>query len=462
MSNQRRIVVDDTDSDIRYTGSWVLDQTGDLNKGGNFGPVYRNSVHSANTSDASFSYSFNGTSIDIWGSNNIANNSGVITPSWACYIDNIKLPDQAPFQFFENNWVLCSQDKLVDGPHELTVNVSTTGQHFYFDYIEYLPSSTVSLSSKTLNVDHLDPAIQYGAGWQDLGSTANMTSVAGTELTFEFIGTSLSWLGFIPTELPHNASNATFSVDGGSPATFRLPGLTSDSSNTIYNQVFFTTPNLTMGKHTLKVVHLGSRAQTPLTLTNMFLINGTFPSTPSNTQITQASSSSITPNQSVNSDSHKTTIGAIIGVVLGGLALLLIIGGVLVWMRRQRNHREARTRPRLEVDEMGYHSLPAPPVPFVVDAQPQGEFTQRTFSGPVSTATRSTSVYPDSSDPSRERPAIREKRGHLVTSSVTSTSTDLVSSTTSRPSRVVHHEDSGLRIPGPEPVEEVPPSYTES
>ncbi|KIJ32452.1 hypothetical protein M422DRAFT_184512, partial [Sphaerobolus stellatus SS14] len=286
MSNPRRIMVDDTDSDIRYTGSWVLDQTGDLNSRGNFGPVYRNSVHSANT-DASFSYSFNGTSIGIWGSNNIANNSGVITPSWACYIDNIKMPDRDPFQFFENNWLLCTQDNLVDGPHELTVNVSTTGQQFYFDYIGYFPSSTVSLSSKTLNVDHLDPAIQYGAGWQALGSTADMTSVAGTELTFEFIGTSLSWLGLTTPDFSRNASNAIFSVDGGSPATFQLHGLSPGSNTAGYNEVFFTTPNLTMGKHTLKVVHLGSGAQTPLTLTNMILVNGTFPSTPSNTQTTQ-------------------------------------------------------------------------------------------------------------------------------------------------------------------------------
>jgi hypothetical protein len=110
-------------------------------------------------------------------------------PSWECFVDNISIGATAPFQYDENNWLLCEQANLIDGSHEITVNVtSTTGQPFWFDYVQYAPSASVSEQTAYVIVDHLDPAIQYGNGWAALGGTANMTSTQGSVLQFNFTG----------------------------------------------------------------------------------------------------------------------------------------------------------------------------------------------------------------------------------------------------------------------------------
>ena len=55
------VLVDDTDPDIQYTGPWSTAQNTQLNAGTN-GPPYQNTLHVSNVNNASFSYSFSGTS----------------------------------------------------------------------------------------------------------------------------------------------------------------------------------------------------------------------------------------------------------------------------------------------------------------------------------------------------------------------------------------------------------------
>lgn len=126
------------------------------------------------------------------GTNNIRNDSGVLDPTWQCFVDDISIGATTPFAFPENNWVFCDQDSLIDGPHILTVNTTILkNQTFWFDNIQYLPSASVPLNEAVIMVDHLDSQIQYGAGWQALGSTANMTLVAGSTFNFNFTGMQL-------------------------------------------------------------------------------------------------------------------------------------------------------------------------------------------------------------------------------------------------------------------------------
>jgi len=54
----RRVVVDDTNSGIRYTGSW-FQANGQNDNLGNFGPPFQRTSHGVNE-DASFSYTFTG------------------------------------------------------------------------------------------------------------------------------------------------------------------------------------------------------------------------------------------------------------------------------------------------------------------------------------------------------------------------------------------------------------------
>lgn len=205
MTSPRWVVVDNVDSAINYTGPWFQDQ-GTQDSVGNFGPAYRSTLHGTKN-NASLSFAFNGsflyfvifletdeppgTSVRVFGTNNLRNDSGVLDPTWDCFVDNISIGSSTPFQYPENNWVFCSQDKLTDGPHILTVNATVAkAQTFWLDDIQYVPSASVSLEDAAVMIDSHDSQLQFGAGWQALGGTANMTTQTGSIFTYNFTGAS--------------------------------------------------------------------------------------------------------------------------------------------------------------------------------------------------------------------------------------------------------------------------------
>jgi hypothetical protein len=110
-------------------------------------------------------------------------------PSWECFVDGISIGATDPFPYFENNWPFCMKSDLNDGPHQLTVNVTSTTDHvFWLDSIAYVPSASVAEETAYIMVQNQDPAIAYGPGWTRLGDSANMTTTLGSELRFNFIG----------------------------------------------------------------------------------------------------------------------------------------------------------------------------------------------------------------------------------------------------------------------------------
>lgn len=120
------------------------------------------------------------------------NASGTQDPTWECFVDNNSIGSSAVLQLAENNWPFCQSSQLKDGPHVLTVKASVANQRntFWFDQIQYLPSSNASLDQLTLRIDSSDSAIQYGSGWHPLdGGLVNYTQTAGSTLTYPFSGT---------------------------------------------------------------------------------------------------------------------------------------------------------------------------------------------------------------------------------------------------------------------------------
>lgn len=337
MTTPRWVVVDDVDSAINYTGPWFQDQ-GTQDSVGNFGPAYRSTLHGTKN-NASLSFAFTGTSVRVYGTNNIRNDSGVLDPTWDCFVDNISIGPSTPFQYPENNWLFCSQNNLVDGPHILTVNATVTkAQTFWFDSVQYVPSASVSLADAAVMVDSLDPQLQYGEGWQALGSTANLTTQTSSIFTFDFTGISLSWYGFIPREYPLTATTSTYSVDGGDPVNFLLKGLPPNTATT-YNQRFFETTKLTAGQHKLVVTYLGDSKTTPLTLDYLIVQNGTAASGGGNT-------------------SHKSNnIGAIVGGVVGGVVLIALAIFAFLYIRR-RDKRLSEEQPAEPKTIEPFHYLP--------------------------------------------------------------------------------------------------------
>ena len=205
--SSRLVLVDDTDPNLRYYGSWFVAQDTQPNTGSN-GPPFENTLHGVNA-NASVCYSFSGmfrwlvclialslvygcfsgSKIVVLGTSITTNISGTQDPTWECFVDNISIGwNISAGSGAENNWVLCQSD-LQDGPHVLTTNVTVLQEQiFWFDQIQYLPSSNVSLDNSTVRVDSSDPAIQYGSGWTELGGFVNLTQTAGSTVTYDFFG----------------------------------------------------------------------------------------------------------------------------------------------------------------------------------------------------------------------------------------------------------------------------------
>lgn len=110
-------------------------------------------------------------------------------PSWECFIDEINIHRTKPFNFTENNWLLCSYEGLTDGPHNLTVSVTSNGHTFWFDYLQYTPSANVPLEDAVILVDYKDPAIRYYSVWVE-NNVSMMTTTPGSGAVFNFIGVS--------------------------------------------------------------------------------------------------------------------------------------------------------------------------------------------------------------------------------------------------------------------------------
>ncbi|KAK7001551.1 peroxidase [Favolaschia claudopus] len=346
MSAARQRVIDDTDQDIQYgPGDWLVVDPNSLHVG-NFGPVYQGTSH-ASSSDSILSFPFNGTSISVFGSIIISTVNNITDPTWECYVDQTKIPNgNDKFQFPENNWGLCSQPQLDPGPHVLSIQVKSKGQKFYLDYLTYTPLPNASFETAVLLYPPTDPDIVYGSGWRSFGGETG-TNANGAQLFLSFHGTSVVQYGFVPHELSHNATWATYSIDDGNPVNFTLPGLAPTEGTTQYFTSLFRTPTIPSGPHNLVITYGGDDQHTPLMIGGFYVTNTStgamlFPSpisiSPSISTTTPSPSPSQNPSDSAKHSLHTASVGAIASLVVAGVivSLLIAIGIVLCQRRRRR------------------------------------------------------------------------------------------------------------------------------
>jgi hypothetical protein len=48
-------------------------------------------------------------------------------------------------------------------------------------------------------------------------------------------GTLVSWVGYIPVELPRRSASGTYTIDDGEPVDFNLAGLPADKESSQFN-----------------------------------------------------------------------------------------------------------------------------------------------------------------------------------------------------------------------------------
>lgn len=277
-------------------------------------------------------------------------------------------------------------------------------------------------------------------------------------------------------------------MDGGPQIFFPLKGLPPGPTNTVYNQIFFTTPALPASPHSLVVVYQGSGQQTPLTLDFLYVTNTSTlvsqgaSSNPNSTTTGTAGTS--TPTADKGSSPDSTPVGAIVGGVIGGLALIALALLLLWWYKRTQRHAESR-------HDLGPSTIPPP---LTVSPFTYGSSASRSRAPEMIYGTSTNPSFQNDLQPQRGVPVMApyhppsSSSGALESQSTLPTSRHAPSASTSsgamsgynsgaiaetremrkpqeRPLQPIRHrvlhQDSGLRLGGGRSViDDVPPTYT--
>ncbi|KAF9567188.1 hypothetical protein CPC08DRAFT_703437 [Agrocybe pediades] len=361
----RTVMIDDTDKNIIYAGSWFT-EAGIVDSSTGGGSAYLGSLHGT-TSDSSLQYSFRGISVIVAGS--VYNLSEPTFPSWECFINGSSFAKGSSLGVKQARQSLCSIGSLdADSTHTIALNVSgKVNQALFFDYLRYTPSPADPLVNEAVvRVGVLDSALLYSPGWKSVGSA--LPQVGGlystnmnATLSLSFIGNSLSWWGYTVAGDSGLPAPATLELDGKPPEPFVIPALPSPTSPSQINVQNFDTGALAYGVHNMTVTYMGGEGYVPLALDYLLITNGTLAETTTTTprpheaaSVSPAAGAGSTatsrtvvgpsPSTESTSDTHKKTLGtgAKAAVAVSAIALLCIIAILIWWCRWRRRRRDPR------------------------------------------------------------------------------------------------------------------------
>ncbi|KAH0588300.1 hypothetical protein H2248_004161 [Termitomyces sp. 'cryptogamus'] len=334
-------IVDGSDSHIDYIGGvWeeVILVAG--NNALPFKRTLRTTMQSGNVS-----FSFSGSWIAAFGtvfSFNSAMGNKQQDSVFNCFIDNKPIPSTSqPL----TGQPLCS-NVTSDGNHNLTIVLQDLHQTiFSLDYLEFTSSNLMPNPGYSVRIDSKSPTIQYSPDWMPTSdNNATMTDKPGSNATVRFTGTKLTWIGFLSPKLSQGPMMISYTVDGKPEFPSIILGLPTTTQHGLDNQiVFFATPELAVGNHTVVVTYTGlmSVTVTPLVLDYLLIETATPPSSgqshlPPYSPPPPVSCSPL-PTSTSALRSSGVNAGKIAGGVIGGVVLLLLsVALCCLFIRRRR------------------------------------------------------------------------------------------------------------------------------
>ncbi|KAH6905120.1 hypothetical protein BKA70DRAFT_506935 [Coprinopsis sp. MPI-PUGE-AT-0042] len=264
MSRQTRWLVLDGRDAGAYSGGWQEAFDDHAFLGTLWTTAFNSSMESP--SNASMTYSFDGSEFILFGRSNIS------SPGLACTIDgNPVTLDRSgrPEQFS------CSWSGTNSTSHTFQLSAESHIGSVAIDSVWFLPGSINSpLQNSFVEYRYDEPTVTVVKGlWQPLqheGSNATGTTTVNSTLTFGFTGTGVIAEGWrVPASLTTN-STATYHIDNDPPVSFEFEP-SNQTGETIHNQKLFHIPNLRAGYHLLEITYKGP--STPLVV-ERFLVKG--------------------------------------------------------------------------------------------------------------------------------------------------------------------------------------------
>ncbi|KAJ7342960.1 hypothetical protein DFH08DRAFT_962982 [Mycena albidolilacea] len=323
-------VIDDRDPLIQYAGSWS-----EAGAAEEFDSTTTFSVAAGVTATVPFV----GTSITVYGT--VAARNLTAQPIWSFAVDGSAMSTYTPPDNMTSDvhhlalWTSPSSS-IANGSHQLVVTQTRAPSDgasgvIFLDYIMF---TTTSASVEAYFVDDRDPQIKYTPAWRQFGSegdfqhTSQATSSVGDFLSYTFDGKAISFYGGMTSA----TTNASITIDGG-PAHFWVPPTSASQTNNLA----YSSGDLIPGTHTLVVT---AENDQPV-WADYFLVTPNPPGSvnPSSSASGSGTSSTSSPSASITSPpSHKSTpIGAIVGPIVGVLALIALAVAVFFCRRRRRD-----------------------------------------------------------------------------------------------------------------------------
>ncbi|PVF92554.1 hypothetical protein CPB86DRAFT_177030 [Serendipita vermifera] len=330
----RRVVTDDSHPSINYTGSWVSE-----------GPVdsisneYNGTVHKTTTGGSSLSFHFQGDRMTVFAT--LVNiSTGLPRVTLSIDNDTPRVLNETGNIKPRSNYTLWSHCQvflvinLADDRHTATLSVEEASEEhpFYFDFY----SARNADWGGTVIVDDHDGYVAYTGDWvgegiiEEYNHTAQRSpSLPGGTATLKFNGTSVRVYGAVKNE-PWDILSFTLDSNSSSRTTF------TGSSDKEYgwNSLLYQVDGLAPTVHRLVVTNLNS---TPLYL-DYFTYDSVGP--PLDAHVVDPPTVSNQPGIGGTSNQNpiptkKPATGAIVGGVLGGIALVLLIGALFYYRRRR-------------------------------------------------------------------------------------------------------------------------------
>ncbi|CCM03342.1 uncharacterized protein FIBRA_05471 [Fibroporia radiculosa] len=294
--NSSAVILDDTSPLISYSSGWVLAGSS---------AEYNQTRHGASTAGQTATFTFNGTSIAVYGSLGSIDVYG--QPQTQYSIDGevsavYDAPIITPGTYTDHTLFYCSPP-LTAGVHTLGIeNLNGTApSEFWLDYIIYVPSDLQAVLAT---------------------STSQTSAAPTTSSSSNSVATTTTPTSTPPVLTPPTSTPPTSTPPTSTPPTSNSPTSTASTSTTLASSSS-TSPTSTVP----------TRAATTLT-------NPPLPTAPATITTSVSSTSSGTAGKVASAalSSKSTNVGAIAGSVVGGVVgLALIFAALFFFYRRKRN-----------------------------------------------------------------------------------------------------------------------------
>jgi len=212
-----------------------------------------------------------------------------------------------------------------------------------------------------------------------------------------------------------------------------------------YNVPIFKTGQLSPGSHTLEVGYQSSPTTAPLTLGHYLVQNA-----PSSGSGPSTSTPLSTPSRTPPSTTKKSNIGGIIGGIVRGLGIITLALFLFFFLRRRRNRKEMDAIPVTQPYTQPFSQIPA--------SKNSGTSPLPSFS-PVRRPSQYHVTRKLRAETNPDCSATHRSPDHPSTTWQPSAPIRIISSG-GPSSKVVLHEDSGIRMIDNERVVDIPPLYT--